>query len=118
MTTYIAQQSLVGTHPPEISHSISCDVRKTPMLFRKRLLSDQSDRYAFPTEISNDETGLFKKSKTGNCVILLSTQGAESTFVFDCILLHSPTFVLLHMTLQERLLNTFFFFSTNRLIEP
>lgn len=71
MATCVTQQSSSVSHPPEISHAISCDARETPMSFRKRLLSEQSDRYVFPMEISNDEDELFKRAKTGNCVICL-----------------------------------------------
>ncbi len=70
MAACVAQQSSIQLPPipyrREFHHSTTYDARMSSVSCRKRLLSEQNDRYISTMKKSNDEIGIKKRTKTGN----------------------------------------------------
>jgi hypothetical protein len=96
MATCVAQQS--STQLPPISyrrkflHSTTCDSRISSKSCRKRLLSEQNDRYIPTMRNSIDRSEIKKKTKTGNCVMSKSTLRTNEKTYDCCFLLCSRSF--------------------------
>ncbi len=87
MATCVAQQSSTKlppiTYPRKFPRATTYDSRKTSASSRKRLLSEQNDRYISFIKYPDDENEITKRTKIGNCVILISMQG-EGGIRDDC----------------------------------
>ena len=93
MATCVVQQmstqSPIASNFQKIFHSISYDSREKAMQCRKRFLSERNvSSMKFP----HNGDALFKRIKTGNCVILLPMWRPKGNIVDICFRLYSRSF--------------------------
>ncbi len=79
MATCFAQQSskelLSIAYLRKLRRTITYDSRTTrPTSSYKRFLSEQTDRYSCSIKYVDDEDGINKRTKRGNCIILMHIQ--------------------------------------------